>query len=124
VKPRAHIVKNARELFLLKTSDSGCLIELGISPANIFNVHREEEEAIQRLFKKVSKGVKANKQLGLAKQMGARETVLLLDNHLPYRPDIINQALAHLDTELLSNVDKVYLVSVSNKYIADVTPFS
>ena len=82
-----------------------------------------EETAIRLLLEAISGGgAKANEQLGMAKQIGAKETVLLLDCHLPYRPEIIKQALANIDLNLLSNIDRVYLVSVSDQQVTDVTP--
>lgn len=123
MKPQPHIMKNAHEFWLFKTVDSGCSVELGMSSAHTFSVQEAENNAIRYLFKATGKGAKANRQLGLAKEMGAKETFLLLDCHLPYRPEVIKQALTDTIPNFLSNIDKMYLVSVSKKQITDVTPF-
>jgi len=121
MKPQPHIVKNAYELWLFRTSDSGCSVELGMPSPYVFNVQGAEKEAIRLLLNPTSKGdAKANEQLRVAKEMGAKETILLLDCHLPYRLEAIRQALADADSNLLSNIDSVYLVSVSDKQVTEV----
>ena len=127
MKPQPHIEHKMREFSrftLFKKLDGGCSVELGMSPPHIFNVEGVEEEAICRLFNPTTKGnAKPNEQLRAAKEMGTKETILLLDCHLPYRPEIIKQALTNTGPNLLSSIDNIYLVSVLTKQITDVTPF-
>lgn len=121
MKPQPHAVKIPHELWLVKISDRGCSVELGVSPPHIFNVEGAEEEAIRLVFNQTRWGnARPNEQLRLAKERGAKETILLLDSHLPLRPITIKQVLVNTDSTLLSDIDSVYLVSVSNKQVIKV----
>jgi nitrous oxide reductase accessory protein NosL len=65
---------------------------------------------------------KANTQLALAKQKGAKGTILLLDYDLPsWYPDDARQVLANnLNSEQLFNMNAIYLVKVSQNRVSKV----
>lgn len=114
MQPQPHVVKNAHELWLRRTSDSGCSLELAMASPHMFDVGRTPEQDVRPLLDQR----RANEQLGVARKKGAKETILLLDCHHVWRPNVIRQALAVTDSRLLSNMSSVYLVSVSMQRMA------
>jgi len=66
--------------------------------------------------------LQASKQLALAKEKGAKETVLLLDYHLPsWYPNVVKQVLGnYMNSEYLSSIDTIYLVKASQNRISKV----
>lgn len=115
--------KYPHEMQLRKIDDGGCSVELDISPVVDFYVNEEVDGAICALFDPSrNEMLQANKQLGLAKAMGAKRTILLLDCHFLWRPNIVKQLLTERDVSLMSNIDTVYLVRVSQKRVSKVWP--
>lgn len=123
MQPQPHIVKIPDRLLLYKTSDIGCLVEPGASPVDVFNVTEAVKEAIGALFDHDKEGMlQANEQLGLARDYGAKKTVLLLDCHLLWRPNAVRQIFASIDSSSMSNIDVIYLVEVSQERVSKVWP--
>jgi len=119
--PQPQIVKTADELWLFKISDRGCSVEPAASPPDVFYITEAITEAICGLLDQNEGGMlKANQQLGLAKEMGAKETILLLDCHFPWRPNTVKEVLAGKDLNSMSNVDVIYLIEASHKRVAKV----
>jgi len=87
----------------------------------VFVVKQKVEEALTSLFKN-EEILQASKQLALAKEKGAKETVLLLDYHLPsWYPNVVKQVLGnYMNSEYLSSIDTIYLVKASQNRISKV----
>ncbi len=121
--PQPQIVKTAVTLGLLKTSDHGCSVEPGSAMSDAHLISEEIEAAISALLEpNTGEMLKANKQLGLAKEVGAKETILLLDCHryMYWRPEIVEGILADMDLNSMSNVDVIYLVEAPHNRVAKV----
>lgn len=94
-------------LLLLKRSNEGNSLRVG----GLFVGYWPEpllNKAVQDLL--VGQG-KANDQLGAAKQKGASKTLLLLDEHIDFDPQVVAEVISGLDASHLSSIDEVYLVS-------------
>ncbi len=115
------VVYDPEDLWITKLKDTGCCVEIGSSVGQLIDVDPTLYQAVNRIFQpRGGKSAKPNEQLGLAKEMGAVSTFLLLDSHVADRPNIVRQALSQIDKTLLSSIDNVYLVSVSGSHIEDV----
>ena len=115
------VVYDPEDLWITKLEDTGWCVEIWSSVGQAFMVDPTLNQAVKRIFQpRGGKGAKPNEQLGLAKQMGAINTILLLDSYIADRPDIVRQALSNMDKTLLSSIDNVFLVSVSGSHIEDV----
>lgn len=113
---------NAGSCFTLhKISDKGCSLELGFAQSGVFLLDQVVVEALTSLFDN-GEILKANTQLALAKQKGAKGTILLLDYDLPsWYPDDARQVLANnLNSEQSSNMDAIYLVKASQNRVSKV----
>ena len=98
-------------------------IELGSSVGPVSQVDPELGLALRTLFDpKGGQTAKPNEQLREASQKGASETILLLDNHVRWKPDVIGGELKRLDQTLLSDIDSVYLVSATQRRVRQVWP--
>lgn len=121
MKPQPQLVKIPHEIELFKISDRGLSIEPGMSPVDIFSVSGALEEATNALFDPAKEGIlKANEQLGLARVKGAKKTILLLDCHLSYHPDIVKQILDSKERSYMSNIDEIFLIQVSKHQVSRV----
>ena len=115
------VVYDPEDLWIEKLEDSGSCVEIWSNVTQRVDVDPTLNQAVKRIFQpRGGKGAKPNQQLGLAKQMGAVNTFLLLDSHIADRPNIVSQALSKIDKTLLSSIDNVFLVSVSSGHIEDV----
>lgn len=117
----AHRV-NADSYFALhKISDTGCSLELAFAQSGVFLLDQAVVEALTLLFDN-GEILKANTQLALAKQKGAKGTILLLDYDLPsWYPDDARQVLVdNLNSEQSSNMDAIYLVKASQNRVSKV----
>lgn len=122
LSPPIEYIVNAEACFTLhKISDAGCSLELGFAQSGAFLVKQEVEEALTSLFEN-EEILQANKQLALAKEKGAKETILLLDYHLPtWHPNDVKQVLGNcMNSEYLSSIDIIYLVKVSQNRVSKV----
>jgi hypothetical protein len=107
---------------LEKVADTGCSLELAFAQPGVFILNQVVVEALTALFQKGEMS-QANKQLGLAKQKGAKETILLLDYHLPpsWYPNHAKQVLANkMDSPQLADIDYIYLVKASENRVSKV----
>jgi hypothetical protein len=106
---------------LHKISDTGCSLELGFAQSGVFRLDQAVVEALTSLFGN-GEILKANTQLALAKQKGAKGTILLLDYDLPsWYPDDTRQVLANnLNSGQSSNMDAIYLVKASQNRVSKV----
>ncbi|MBI4199110.1 MAG: hypothetical protein HY535_01375 [Chloroflexi bacterium] len=103
------------DLLVVKLEDSGCSVEIGASEGQAFVVDSALERALLGIFDaRGGRGAKPNEQMREAHRKGASETVLLLDSHIRWKPNVVAQVLKSIDQTLLSNIDAVYLVDVAN----------
>lgn len=106
---------------LQRISDTGCSLELLFAQSGVFIVKQVVEEALTTLFDS-EEMLQANKQLGLAKQKGAKETILLLDYHLPsWYPNCLRQVMVNnMNSQQLSNIDTTYIVKVYQNRVSKI----
>jgi len=107
---------------LEKVADTGCSLELASAQSGVFIPNQVVVEALTLLFEKGEMS-QANEQLGLAKQKGAKETILLLDYDLPpsWYPNRAKQVLANkMDQAQLADIDCIYLVKASENRVSKV----
>ncbi len=115
------VVHPPEDLWVSKHSDSGSLVELGASVGQAYDVDPTLLNTLASLLGRDEQGsVKANVQLGAAKERGASETVLLLDSHIHWKPKLVAQALKCVDQSLLSNIDRAYLVGTGQNRVSEV----
>ncbi len=113
---------NANSCFTLhKISDTGCSLELGFSQSGVFLLDQAVVEALTSLFDN-GEILKASTQLGLAKQKGAKGTILLLDYDLPsWHPNDAKQLLVKkMNSVQLPNIDAIFLVKASQNRVSKV----
>jgi len=104
------------ELTITKSSDSGCEVSSLISPIIIREVGVESNEVFDEVFKVDKDGnIQANEQLELAKEKGARNTILLLACKFNVDEGLIRQRVTNLDRQLISDIDSIFLVYVGSK---------
>jgi len=102
------------ELLIYKSSDSGCEVSSLTSPIiGPYPVPEKHKETFNEVFSPT--GVKANKQLKLAKEKGARETILLLACDSFVEEGLIKGHVQSLDHQLVSDIACIYLVDIGNK---------
>lgn len=117
------VVHPAEDLFLFKLGEGGCCVEILGSVGQVFVVDPALDRAVLGIFdSERGKGAKPNEQLREARQKGASETILLLDSHIAWRPDSVEETLTSIDQSLFSNMDGVYLVSATDNRIQKVWP--
>lgn len=117
------IIHPPEELFVVKLDDTGCAVEIGPVVSQVFMVDQALYQAVLGIFDpEAGKGAKPNEQLREARHKGASETILLLDSHIRWKPDIVAQVLNCIDQALMSNIDTVYLVSGTNNRVKKVWP--
>lgn len=111
------VIQPPEDLFVSKYSTAGSSIELGASVGEFVNIDGTLLNALPEIL------VKANVQLRSARGKGASETVLLLESHIEWKPELVAQALRHeVDKALLSDIDAVYLVHDGRAKVAAVWP--
>jgi hypothetical protein len=113
---------NADSCFTLyKISNTGCSLELGAAQSAVFRFDQAFLEALTSLFTKGEMS-QANSQLNLAKEKGAKSTILLMDCHLPsWYPNHVRQVLAdNENSSQLADVDCIYLVKASENRVSQV----
>ena len=101
------------ELIITRSADSGCEVSLLTSPITMYDVAEAHRKAFNEVFN--SAGVKGNEQLKLAKEKGARETILLLACNSFVEEGLIKNLAQNLDHHLISDIDYIYLVDIGNK---------
>lgn len=106
---------------LHKISDTGCSLELGFAQSGAFVLDQAVVEALNSLFDK-GEIFKANTQLGLAKEKGAKGTILLIDYDLPsWYPNHVRRVLVNnLNSQNSSNIDVIYLIKTSQNRVSKV----
>lgn len=80
-------------LILLKSSGDGSSLRIGLSTIVGYWAEPILSLAVHNLMVKG----KANEQLGLAKSRGASKTVLLLDDHIDFDPQVVTGAISGLN---------------------------
>lgn len=103
------------KLLINKISDSGCEVTSPISPIRALDAVKLHEEAFNEVFKLKNGGIQPNRQLKLAKEKGARNTILLLACKSPTHEDLIKNRLQDLDPLFISDIDYIYLVDMGSE---------
>lgn len=117
------LVWDVQDVWVTKMEDTGCGVELGPSVHGLFDMDPALQQAAMNIFDSPDgKRARPNEQLGEAKRKGASETVLLLDSHIGFKPNIIARALRGIDQALLSNIDAVFLVNDAEGWVEKVWP--
>ena len=115
---QGRMVYDPENLGISLLGHEGCSVEIGASGYAGFEIDTALIEAVSGLFEsKDGRDARPNEQLGAARQKGASETVLLLDSHIWWKPNLIARKLKSVDQTLLSNIDAVYLVTVANSRV-------
>jgi len=104
-----------RKLQIKKGSDSGCEVRVVTSPLIAGDVVEAHKEAFNEVFKIENDAIRATKQLKLAKEKGARETILLLACNPFVEEGLIKNEAQNLDRHSISDIDYIYLVDTGNK---------
>lgn len=117
------IIYPPEELFVVKLDATGYTVEIGPVVSEVFKTDPALCQAVLGIFNpQAGKGAKPNEQLREARQMGASETILLLDSHIRWKPNIVAQVLDSIDQTLMSDIDAVYLVNGTNNRVKRVWP--
>lgn len=108
------------KLHIIKIVESGCEVKSVASPGIGGSVKDKIKEAFDKVFRVKRNGIPANEQLKLAKEKGARETILLLICQLPtdvvdFSIDPIKYQIQMLKRHLISNIDYISLVNVGSE---------
>lgn len=104
------------ELLITKSADSGCEVTPLSSPVTVYDVAEAHERALNEVFTlNQDDAIRANRQLGLAKQKGARETILLLACDSFVEEGRIKNHVQDLGRHLISDIDHIYLIDIGNK---------
>ncbi|MFC1956926.1 hypothetical protein ACFLVY_01340 [Chloroflexota bacterium] len=123
MEPSPHTERKVQEqssFTIFKNSESGCMLELAMSPVDVFHVEKAVSDAIGALFKQDNGILHANEQLGVAKGKGCKMSFLLLDCHIPWRPNTIREIFRSKTSDTISNIDAVYLVKTPQKRVAEI----
>lgn len=89
-----------------------------------FTSRQAESEAVSLVFRRNKDGfMKANRQLGRAREKHAEATILLLDRSLTSRQhiDVIRKALSP-DPALICNIGRIYVVDIRQNRVTMVWP--
>ena len=103
------------ELLINKNPDSRCEVTSPISPIRARDAVKQHKEIFNEMFKLKKGGIPANKQLKLAKEKGARETILLFACYPFVYEDLIKNEVQNLDRHHISDIDYIYLVDMGSK---------
>jgi len=106
------------KLEIKKISDSGCEVISPISPIRL----RDAVELHEKTFDEAD--IKhANKQLKLAKEKGARKTILLFACYPFVEEGLIKGQVQNLDRHVIPDIDSIYLVAMgSNDIVVPICP--
>ena len=102
------------KLEITKVSDSGW----GVTVVRILgngNVVEEDKKAFNSVFKLKNGVIQPDRQLKLAKEKGARKTILLLADMGVDEENTRNSVQNCLDHHLISHIDCIYLVDMGNE---------
>ena len=101
-------------LEITKVSDSGCRVSVVTSPLITGDVVEEDKKAFDEVFRLKNNGlIQADRQLELAKEKGARKTILLLAG-IGVDEGLTKNSVQNLDHQLVSHIDCIYLVDMGN----------
>ncbi len=118
------IIHPPEDIFISKLDNIKTSIEC-IPLSQVYRPHDELIRAILRIFNpEEGKGAKPNIQLYEARDKGALETILLLDSHIKWQPNIVAKLLVNIDQSLFSSIDSIYLISCNNNLVRKVWPLS
>ena len=98
------------ELLINKSPDLRCEVTSPISPIRARDVVKQHKVTFNEADIK-----HANKQLKLAKEKGARETILLFACYPFVHEDLIKNEVQNLDSHLICDIDCIYLVDMDSK---------
>jgi len=101
------------KLEITKVSDSGCEVRVVTSPLILGDVVEEDKKAFNEVSKLKNGVIQQDRQLELAKEKGARKTILLLAG-IGVGEDNTKNSVQNLDHHLISHVDCIYLVDMGN----------
>jgi hypothetical protein len=103
------------KLEITEVSGSGCNVSVvGMSGSG--DVVEKEKEAFNKVFKlKKNDVIQPDRQLKLAKERGARKTILLLANIGVDEDNTRDSVQNCLDHHLISHIDCIYLVDMGNE---------
>ena len=102
------------KLTIKEVSDSGCKVTVVIGPLIVGDVVEEHKEAFDEVFKLKNGVIQPDGQLELAKEKGARKTILLLAN-LGVDEGLTKGYVQALDRHLISHIDCIYLVDMGDE---------
>lgn len=103
------------ELLINKSPDSRCEVRSPISPIIARDAIEQHKETFSEAFKLKKGSIWPNEQLKLAKEKGARKTILLLACYPFVYEDLIKNQVQNLDHHLISDIDYIYLVDMGSK---------
>ena len=102
------------KLEIKKISDSGCKVSVVIGPLIVGDVVEEHKEAFNKVFKLNNDLIQPDRQLKLAKEKGAGKTILLLAGIGVDEGLTRDYVRNHLDHDLISHIDCIYLVDMGD----------
>ncbi len=102
------------KLEIKRVSDSGSDVRAVTSPLIVGDVVEEEKKAFNEVFKLKNGVIRAERQLELAKERGARKTILLLAG-IGVDEGLTRNSVQNLDNYLISHIDCIYLVDIGEK---------
>jgi len=105
------------ELRITKRADSGCEVTLLTNPI----VVQDASETHKKTFSEANMKHE-NKQLNLAKEKGARETILLFACYPFIYEGLIKNEVQNLDSHLIYDIDYIYLVGMSKDIAVKIYP--
>ena len=105
------------ELLINKMTDSGCEVRSPISPIRARDGVKQHKETFNEVDIK-----HANKQLKLAKERGARETILLFACYPFVYENLIKNEAQNLDSHLICDIDYIYLVGMNKDIVVKIYP--
>jgi hypothetical protein len=110
------------KLEIKKVSDSGCKVSVVTSPLISGDVIEEDKKAFDEAFKLKNGLIQPDRQLELAKEKGARKTILLLAG-IGVDEGLTKNSVQSLDHDLISHIDCIYLVDMGNGHrVAKIYP--
>lgn len=101
------------KLEIKKISDSGCKVSVVSSPLIIEDMVEEHKKAFNEVSKLKNDAIQADRQVKLAKEKGARKTILLLAG-IGVDEGLTKNSLHSLDHPLISHTDCIYLVDMGD----------
>lgn len=109
------------KLEITEVSDSGCKVNVAWVLGS-GDVVKEEEKAFNEVFKPKNGVIQPDRQLELAKEKGARKTILLLVG-IGVDAGLTRNSVQNLNYYLISHIDCIYLVDMGNGHrVAKIYP--